>query len=204
MADADDVRTMINAVPLAMLASHPGGALRADHLPLIMTKSKLIGHIAIANDLHETLGDDQPVLAIFQGPDAYISPNSYPSKADTHEVVLTWNYKVIHVHGRIRFHHDRRPKHGAVGMLTKLMETRTNGDAAWRMLDAPDAFMDEKLSQIVGLEIEITETRAKSNKARTSRMLIGLVRRAGEGPTRSRTASATSRVSPKQPHGTGL
>ena len=162
MADADDVRTMINAVPLAVLASHPGGALRADHLPLIMTKSKLNGHIAIANDLHETLGDDQPVLAIFQGPDAYISPNSYPSKADTHEVVPTWNYEVIHVHGRIRFHHDRRPKHGAVGMLTKLMETRTNGDAAWRMSDAPDAFMDEKLSQIVGLEIEILEIRAKS------------------------------------------
>ena len=162
MKNADDVRMMINAVPLAVLTSQPNGQLRADHLPLIMTKSKLIGHIAAANDLHRVLENGQDVLAVFQAHDAYISPNNYPSKAATHAVVPTWNYEVVHVHGKILFHHDRKPKHAAVGMLTKLMETRTNGPDAWRMSDAPDAFMDEKLSQIVGVEIKITEIRAKS------------------------------------------
>lgn len=160
--DADQIANLVSYVPLATLISHVGGALRADHIPLMMTKTKLIGHIAHTNDLHRILADGAEVLAVFNGIDAYISPNSYPSKADTHEVVPTWNYEVAHVHGKITFHHDRKAKLAAVGLLTKMMETRTNGDAAWRMSDAPANFLNDKLDGIVGFEIAITQVLAKS------------------------------------------
>ena len=90
--DTIQISALISAAPLATLVSHVGDALRADHIPLIMTKTKLIEQIAHANDLHWKLADGAAVLAIFRGENAYITPNFYPSKADTHEVVPTWNY----------------------------------------------------------------------------------------------------------------
>jgi transcriptional regulator len=67
--------------------AHTADVLRADHIPLMMVKDHLIGHVALANDLHKALDDNHDVLAIFNGESAYISPNWYPSKADTHAVV---------------------------------------------------------------------------------------------------------------------
>jgi len=160
--DAEHIAALVAAAPLANLVSHTGGMLRVDHIPLMMTKTKLVGHIALANDLHRVLPEGADVLAVFQGADAYISPNTYPSKAQTHEVVPTWNYEVVHIHGQIMFHHGRKPKMGPVGMLTKKMETQTNGPDAWRMSDAPPAFLDAKLDAIVGFEILISKVMAKS------------------------------------------
>ena len=186
--DPDLIANLVSSAPLAALISHVGATLRADHLPLIMTKTKLIGHIVHANDLHRILADEADVLAIFNGADAYISPNTYPSKADTHEVVPTWNYEVAHVHGKITFHHDRKPKLGAVGLLTKMMEARANGDDAWRMADAPADFLSDKLDGIVGFEIAITQVLAKSklsqNKPDADR--LGAATALGEHPIAER------------------
>ena len=162
VTDPSAIAQMVEASPLATLVSHGAGGLRADHIPLIMAKDRLIGHIARANDLHDTLADGAAVMAVFRASDAYISANWYPSKAETHEVVPTWNYEVAHVHGAITFSHDDAVKRGVVGQLTKMMERRTNGDAGWKMGDAPEPFLREKLSQIVAFEITITRIEAKA------------------------------------------
>ncbi|MCO4847565.1 MAG: FMN-binding negative transcriptional regulator [Yoonia sp.] len=160
--DMSAVSALIEAAPLATLVTHTAHGLRADHIPVMMIKDMLIGHIALANDLHQILDANQDVLAVFSGENAYISPNWYPSKADTHAVVPTWNYEVVHVHGRISFSHDRKSKLAVVGLLTKVLETRTNGDAAWRMADMPADFMEEKLNGIVAFDIHPTRILGKS------------------------------------------
>lgn len=160
--DMSTVLKLINSAPLATLVAHTSGGLRADHIPLLMVKDRLIGHVALANDLHEILNLNHDVLAVFSGENAYISPNWYPSKTDTHEVVPTWNYEVVHVHGRITFHHDRKSKLAVVGQLTKVFETRTNGNFAWRMSDMPADFMEQKLNGIVAFEIQPTRIFGKS------------------------------------------
>tara|TARA_R110002051_G_scaffold261599_1_gene321456 strand:- start:214 stop:558 length:345 start_codon:yes stop_codon:yes gene_type:complete len=69
----------------------------------------------------------QDIIAVFQGAQAYISPYRYPSKAESHAQVPTWHYEVVHVHGRMTFQQDERSKIAAVGRLTKIFETKTNG-----------------------------------------------------------------------------
>ena len=162
LTDPAEIADLVSHAPLATLISHTDTGLRADHIPLLMAKDRLIGHIAAANDLHQVLTADHPVLAVFRADDSYISANWYPSKAETHEVVPTWNYEVVHVHGRIAFHHDPQVKRGAVGQLTKQMERGLNGDQAWRMADAPDAYINANLAEIVSFEIHIDRIEAKS------------------------------------------
>lgn len=162
LTDRAAIAGLISAHPLAVLVAHSDTGLCAHHIPLIMTADRLIGHIAAGNDLHRDLDDGHDIIAIFQGADAYISPNWYPSKAETHEVVPTWNYTVAHVHGVINFHHDQKTKLAAVGQLTQMMEQRTNADTAWRMGDAPRAFLAEKLDGIVAFDIKITRILGKA------------------------------------------
>ncbi|MCE2517497.1 MAG: FMN-binding negative transcriptional regulator, partial [Alphaproteobacteria bacterium] len=116
----------------------------------------------LANSLHEELADDAEVLAVFSAEDAYISPNWYPTKAETHRHVPTWNYQVAHAHGRIRFSHEPKDKLAAVGRLTTFLETRINGDDAWRMADAPKDYMDGMIDNIVAFTITVDRLVAKS------------------------------------------
>ena len=162
LTDPAEIADLVSHAPLATLISHSDRGLRADHIPLLMVKNRLIGHIAAANDLHEILPAEHPVLAVFVADESYISANWHPSKGETHEIVPTWNYEVVHVHGTITFNHDPRAKRGAVGQLTKLMERRLNGDDAWRMADAPDAYIDDSLARIVSFEIKIDRIEAKA------------------------------------------
>jgi transcriptional regulator len=122
----------------------------------------LIGHVALANDMHRIIPDGTPVLAIFRGQDAYVSPNLYPSKALHHRHVPTWNYQVVHVAGRISFQHDDKTKRAIVGRLTRDHERAMNGDAAWRMADAPRDYMEGMLAAIVAFRIDITGIIAKA------------------------------------------
>jgi transcriptional regulator len=76
--------------------------------------------------------------------------------------VPTWNYQVVHIHGTIAFQHDERAKRAAVGLLTVRHERRLNGDAAWRMADAPEDYMAAMLDAIVAFRITVHRTLAKS------------------------------------------
>lgn len=166
-----EITGLVRANPLATVVAHGESGLFANHIPLILvTETKLIGHIARANNMHRSLADGHNVLAIFSGADGYVSPNWYPTKAKTHQQVPTWNYEVVHIHGRITFQHDEKAKRGVVGRLTKIFETGQNGPQAWKMSDAPADYMTAKLAEIVAFEIEISSISAKSklsqNKAK--------------------------------------
>ena len=78
-------------------------------------KRSLIGHIAKANEMHKIVPQSSDVLAIFHAEDAYISPNWYQSKATHHKVVPTWNYQVVHFHGKIEFTNDVKFLRSVVG-----------------------------------------------------------------------------------------
>lgn len=172
--------------------SQSADGLRVDHIPLLLVGETLIGHIAVANDLHRLVTDGQEVLAVFQGTNAYISPNWYPSKADTHKVAPAWNYEVVHVHGAITFHHDSKSKRAVLGKLTKMMETRTNGAVPWRMADAPADFMDTMLDGIVAFEIAITRTlgKAKLSQNKTDEDHAGATAGLGDDPIAARMKAA--------------
>jgi len=161
--DPTEIEGLVASHPLACIAAQTEAGLIANHLPLLPGKAgELIGHVALANDMHRQIADGQEVLAIFRGADGYISPNYYPSKPEHHRHVPTWNYQVVHVHGEITFQHDARSKRAAVGLLTSRHERRLHGDAAWRMSDAPADYMEAMLEAIVAFRITVRRTIAKS------------------------------------------
>lgn len=161
--DTRQIQALIEAAPLACVVAHTEHGLIANHLPLYAkTDEMLVGHCALANDMHRVIADDQAALAIFRGPDAYVSPQFYPTKPEHHRHVPTWNYEAVHIHGRIRFQHDARSKRAAVGLLTREHEQRLHGSAGWKMADAPIDYMEQMLDAIVAFTITIDRTLAKS------------------------------------------
>jgi transcriptional regulator len=138
----------------------PGG-LDANHLPFeldptVGAQGVLRAHVARGNSLWTDVADGDEALVIFRAADGYISPNWYPSKLETHRHVPTWNYRVVHVHGRVHIRDDETFVRGVVARLTHVHETRTDPERRWAMSDAPRDFIAEMLKAIVGVEIEIT------------------------------------------------
>lgn len=158
-ADPAEVARLITDCPLATVVAQTDEGLVANHLPILTeADGTMIGHVARANRLHEVLPDGAEVLLIFRGQDGYVSPNWYPSKADTHKAVPTWNYQVVHVRGRIRWDDSDKFKRRAVALLTRKME----GAAGWKMGDAPRDYLDGMLAAIVGFEVAVDQMIAKS------------------------------------------
>jgi transcriptional regulator len=157
------IAATIAAAPLACIVAQTAEGLVANHIPLFAAPDgTLIGHVALANPMHREIGPAQEVLAIFRADDAYVSPNFYPSKAEHHRHVPTWNYEVVHVHGTMAFQHDEHAKRAAVGLLTRAHERRVNGDAAWRMADAPPDYMATMLAAIVAFRLTPVRILAKA------------------------------------------
>jgi transcriptional regulator len=120
---------------------------------------RLLGHIAIANDQWKTAQTGAQALAIVHGPQAYISPSWYESKARHGRVVPTWNYEAVHLTGTIEFHQDAEWLRAFVTRLTELHE---GGRAhPWAVTDAPPEYIDGQLRAIVGVELTITAIEAK-------------------------------------------
>ena len=158
--DPARIAQLIEAAPLCTLVAQGPEGLVANHLPVLVEGDRVIGHVALANDLHRMLPEGAEVLAIFQGASGYISPDWYPTKAEHHRHVPTWNYEVAHLHGRIRFRHDDKAKLAVVGKLTRHFEAKT--DTGWRMADAPRDYLAQMLAAIVAFEIEVTRVQAKA------------------------------------------
>ena len=144
--------------PLATLVAMTPQGLTANHIPLQSQLAAagggvLRGHVARANSLWRELSPDAPVLAIFSGADAYISPNWYASKAEHGKVVPTWNYAAVHVSGRIRFIEDAAWLRGFVAALTDTYEAKHT--RPWHVSDAPPDYIEGMLRAIIGFEIQI-------------------------------------------------
>jgi transcriptional regulator len=140
--------------PLATVVSWQDGAPTADHVPLMFDAATqtLRGHVARANPLWKLAG--QSVLAVFSGPQAYVTPSWYPSKAETHKVVPTWNYAVVHAHGVLKAVEKAPWLHALVSELTGQHESPR--PAPWAVSDAPDDYVQTMLRAIVGIEIPVT------------------------------------------------
>lgn len=161
----DALHALIRRHPLGALVTHGALGLDANHLPFHLDvrpdgPAMLQAHVARANPLWREVRDGDEVLAIFRASDAYISPNWYPSKQAQHRQVPTWNYMVVHAHGRIRVRDDERFVRAVVGRLTKTHEATQ--PVPWRMADSAPGFIDGLLQAIVGIEIEITRLVGKS------------------------------------------
>lgn len=156
----------------ALMASHPLGAwvchgrdgLIANHVPFLLDRSRgqfgtLIGHVSRANRVWRELGSAGPSVVMFQGPQAYITPGWYPSKAEHGEVVPTWNYVVAHAHGVARVVEDRD---WVFDMLKRLVTAHEAArPSPWSVSDAPAPFMDKMMRAIVGIEIRIDRLEGK-------------------------------------------
>jgi transcriptional regulator len=110
--------------------------------------------VARNNTVWQLSSNGDEVLAVFQAEDAYISPNWYPSKHETHQQVPTWNYRVVHAYGKITIYDDEKYVRALVGRLTKKHEA--SQPKPWKMSDAPRDYMEMMVKSIVGIEIEIT------------------------------------------------
>ena len=158
--DPEQLTALMQAHPLATLVRVQDGVLTADHVPMIYEPDTgagtLRGHIARANPLWRHGG---PVMAVFQGVQAYVSPSWYPSKAATHKVVPTWNYQVVHAHGTLRAVEDRDWLHALVSRLTGRHEGGRT--VPWGVDDAPADFVEQLLRAIVGIEISVMRLEGK-------------------------------------------
>lgn len=150
--------------PLGMLVTSGAEGLDANHLPFEIAPEQgelgtLHAHVARNNPVWTQVRDGDEVLVVFRGEEAYISPNWYPSKQAHHKQVPTWNYKVVHAHGRITLRDDERYVRGLVARLTRTHEA--SEPKPWKMTDAPKDYLAGMIEAIVGLEIEITRLTGK-------------------------------------------
>ena len=161
--DGDAIRRLIDEHPFATLAHAGADGADADHLPLEFDRAAgphgtLRGHVARANPLWQR-ADGRHVLAIFHGPHGYVSPGWYATKAETHRVVPTWNYAVVHARGVLRAVHDAAWLYALLSRLTARHEA--GRPTPWALTDAPADHVDALLRAIVGVEIELTAVAAK-------------------------------------------
>jgi len=155
---------LIGAQTFGSLVTHGPNGLDANHLPFEYEPARgafgtLRAHVARANPLWREAAAAPDALVIFQGPAAYISPSWYPGKHETHRQVPTWNYIVVHAHGRIVVHDDEAFVRGLVARLTRKMEA--GEPTPWKMGDAPADYIAQMLGAIVGIEIEVTKLAGK-------------------------------------------
>jgi transcriptional regulator len=120
----------------------------------------LKAHVARANPVWQDIANGDEVMVVFRAGDAYISPNWYPSKHESHRQVPTWNYQVVHAYGRVTIHDDERYVRGVIGRLTRTHEA--SQERPWKMSDAPKDYIDTLVKAIVGIEIKVTRYQGKS------------------------------------------
>ncbi|MEM7124306.1 MAG: FMN-binding negative transcriptional regulator, partial [Pseudomonadota bacterium] len=163
----DDLAAMhaaMRATNLMTLVTQGADGLQASHVPILLDDTKgdqgtLTGHLSRANEQWRKTDTDLPALAMFQGPDAYVSPGWYATKREHGKVVPTWNYVAVHAHGSIRFLDDRETLRDIVTALTDRHEA---GRAEpWAVTDAPDDYVNAMLNSIVGFEFAIERLEGK-------------------------------------------
>ena len=169
--DPATLAAFMDSHPLAVLVAAPPTGIVANHIPLLRLQDAggrmlLHGHVARGNDFWKITPAESPVLAIFGGPDRYISPAWYPTKAETGEVVPTWNYLVVHAHGRITFTQDTT-------WLLTLVEALTDRHEAirplpWKVSDAPTDTGIACCGPSSGSRSSSRDWRGNSRRARTA------------------------------------
>lgn len=176
----EELHRIIREHPLGVLVTQSSSGLDANHIPFELDPGRgpsgtLLGHLARANPLWREVTEGAEVLVVFRGAHGYISPNWYPSKHASHRSVPTWNYEVVHAHGRLRVIDDITFVGGVVARLTRTHEAA--GPQPWKMADAPRDYIEQMLRMIVGIEIGITRLvgKRKLSQNRDARDVAGVV-----------------------------
>jgi transcriptional regulator len=161
--DVAALHALVREHPLATLVMQGAdGTLGADHIPLLLedggAHGVLRGHVARANPLWRQAAG-RPVLVVFQGPQAYVSPSWYPAKQEHGKVVPTWNYAVVHAQGPLTAIEDAAWLRSLVGRLTERHESPRA--APWGVGDAPEDYVQQMLRAIVGIEIPLASLAGK-------------------------------------------
>jgi transcriptional regulator len=165
LTQPEALHRILRAHPLGMLVTAGPDGLDAEHLPFAFDPARgpagtLSAHVARANPLWQRCGSGTQVLVVFRGAQAYVSPNGYPSKHEAHRQVPTWNYEVVHAHGRLVVLDDERFVRGLLARLTRHHEAAEA--KPWKMGDSAPAFIDEMLAKVVGIEVEVTSLTGKA------------------------------------------
>jgi transcriptional regulator len=156
----EETAAALRGAGFAYLVTASTDGLMVSPIPFLYdeTAHSLVGHVSRANPHWKADGAES--VAIFAGPHAYISPNLYPTKAETGRVVPTWNYEVFNVHGRLAIHDDPDWVRDLVTRLTNRHE-RARGKP-WQVTDAPESFTAAQLRAIVGVELLISHVEGKA------------------------------------------
>ncbi|QRX81251.1 FMN-binding negative transcriptional regulator [Glaciimonas sp. PAMC28666] len=155
----DVMHNLMRAHPLSTLITMTAEGIEANHIPLLLSAQPgpfgtLHGHVARANPLWRDHQKDSEVLAVFSGPNAYISPNWYATKKEHGKVVPTWNYAVTHAYGTLRVIDDAVWLRAHLTALTAHHEA--NLPQPWAVEDAPYDYTEKMITAVVGIEITIT------------------------------------------------
>ena len=157
-SDLATLHGFIERHSFGLIVSLHDGSLFASHLPFLLDRSAgrfgtLVGHMARANPQWERF-TDEPCLAVFSGPHAYISPTWYEAE----NVVPTWNYAAVHAYGRARLVEDRP---GLLDIVRRSVEVYEGSRPRPWSPGEPGTFIDRLLGQIVGFRMEIERLEGK-------------------------------------------
>ncbi|HEY4076763.1 MAG TPA: FMN-binding negative transcriptional regulator [Rhizomicrobium sp.] len=153
----DVLRDAVRQIGFATLVTQGPDGTEANHLPMLLEKDVLRGHVARANPVWKS--GEGAALAIFLGPHAYVSPGWYPIKTEHGKAVPTWNYLTVHARGTIRWITDAVWLRAHVGRLSDAHESGRS--EPWAITDAPANYIDTMLRGIVGFEIAIAALEGK-------------------------------------------
>ena len=183
--DPDQILGLILARPLAVLVTVGGGRILVSHVPMRHVAEAegpghLIGHLARANPQAREYDETVEAIAVFTGPNTYVSPSAYATKRETGKVVPTWNYAAVYAFGRLEFLDDHDGKHGVVDALTTHFES--NREPPWAVSDAPDEFVKTQLTAVRGFRFRIArlEGKWKLSQNRSEADRSGVMRDLGE------------------------
>ncbi|MBU3617072.1 FMN-binding negative transcriptional regulator [Polynucleobacter sp. JS-Polo-80-F4] len=154
--DPEILAQLISEYPLATIVANLDGHFEINHLPLMFStdKTKLYGHVARMNPLTKVASSSNTsVTAIFNGPNAYVTPSWYPSKKESGKVVPTWNYAAVHAQGAIKLIEDPQWLRSHVAQMTNIHEPTYQ--SSWKLEDAPEDYVQTMLQVIIGIEIDI-------------------------------------------------
>ena len=159
-----ELHAAIRAIGIGTLITNGTDGMEASHIPLLIDPEPapygtLRGHIARSNGQWKRATAGSEALVTFLGPNAYVTPNWFPSKRETGKVVPTWNYIAIHASGPLRFFEDRAPLLDIVTRLTNTHEGKR--EKSWAVTDAPAEYIDTMLKAIVGFELPIAKLEGK-------------------------------------------
>lgn len=179
VTDAATLHALVRAQPLATLVVAHEGSLHVNHVPLYLDPTRgphgtLVGHVGRGNGVWPLL--PQTAVAVFHGPQAYVSPSWYPSKAVDGKQVPTWNYATVHAHGTLSaVEGDPERLRAILNTLTETQEAHR--PHPWHVDDAPADYLQKMLGAIVGVELAVERWEGvwKINQNRTDADRAGVV-----------------------------